>query len=377
MISGMDILENLVSNSGFFHLAEHIVSFLDDTSVAHLRLVSKYSNELLENIWRNRAQREASRLCNQKLEIFEDDTKERKVEISIFESWPDWKNALREIENLRDLSDVINLLKEYVHYGEFSHSLSLDSEKTVKSSPLHFVAEPGLNEENEEKVKLRLFEILLETSLDFNVCDDDGNTPLHKACNWRSKEVVELLLNNAVAKGINVKTFNHANETIVHSAIFNNREKELEIELDQRVLKHLFERRHEFGINVCQVDQNGANILHVVCGCNIWNIETVEIMLQWAMEQGINVNDFCREGGMGTFLHHACYYNTKTALFLLESCDKYGLTRSVLTSMANVINEYDDLPIDYAELMMQAHDEEGTRLYHKLIRELEKYTERG
>ena len=87
--------------------------------------------------------------------------------------------------------------------------------------------------------------------------------------------------------------------------------------------------------------------------------------------------DCCREGGVGNILHHACYYNPEIALFLLESCDKYGLTRSVLSSMANVINEYDDLPIDYAELMMQAHDEEGTRLYHKLIRELEKYTERG
>ena len=87
MVSGMDILEYLVSNPGLFHLAEHIVSFLDDTSVAHLRLVSKYSNELLENIWRNRARKEASRLCEQKLKIYADEAF-NEIELSIFESWP-------------------------------------------------------------------------------------------------------------------------------------------------------------------------------------------------------------------------------------------------------------------------------------------------
>ena len=104
MVSGMDILEYLVSNPGLFHLAEHIVSFLDDTSVAHLRLVSKYSNELLENIWRNRARKEAFRLCEQKLTIYADEAF-NEIEISIFKSWPEWKNALREIENLPHWSE--------------------------------------------------------------------------------------------------------------------------------------------------------------------------------------------------------------------------------------------------------------------------------
>ena len=151
MVSGMDILEKLFCNPGLFHVAEHIVSFLDDMSVAHLRLVSKYSNDFLVNIWQNRAQKEAFRLCKQKLEIFEDATEERKVEISIFDYWPEWKNALREIMVLQDLSDVINLLKEYVESSETYEKLSLCAGWTVKSSPLHFVASDGPNFLWEEK----------------------------------------------------------------------------------------------------------------------------------------------------------------------------------------------------------------------------------
>ena len=370
MVSGMDILEYFVSNPGLFHLAEHIISFLDDTSVANLRLVSKYSNELLENIWRNRARKEASRLCEQKLKIYADEAF-NEIELSIFESWPEWKNALREIENLQDLSDVIYLLSSYVDSAESYQRLSLCFLISTKSCPLHFLAEDGLSDLycSRERRTFRVFKILLETSLDFNVCDDDGNTPLHRACARTSKRVVELILNNAVKKGINVKAINYDNETIVHAAMFNHWESEMEVEMDQKVLKHLFERRHEFGFNICQVDQDGANILHVVCANE--NIETVEIMLQWAMEQGINVNDLCREGGIGTFLHHACHYNPKVALFLLESCDKYGLTRRVLSSMANVLNDHDELPID---LVKQDQAREETRLRHKLIQELEKYT---
>ena len=368
MVSGMDILEYLVSNSGLFHLAEHIISFLNDTSVARCRLVSKGFNEFLVNIWRNRAQREAFRLCEEKLEIYADDTFERRIEVTIFECWPEWKNALREIENLHDLSDVINLLKEYVESSETYEKLSLCAGWTVKSSPLHFVASDGPNFLWEEKKKVRLFKILLETSLDFNVCDDDGNTILHRACEWRSKEVVEFLLNNAVKKGINVRAFNDDNETIVHYAMMNHYDSEC----DRKVLKHLFERRHEFDFDISQDNYMDVNILHVSCGyCNENNIETVEIMLQWAMEQGINVNDLCREGGVGNILHHACYYNPEIALFLLESCDKYGLTRTVLSSMANVLNYHDELPIDRVK-KVQAIEETSVR--RKLMQELEKYT---
>ena len=358
----MDILEKLFCNPGLFHVAEHIVSFLDDMSVAHLRLVSKYSNDFLVNIWQNRAQREASRLCKQKLEIFEDATEERKVEISIFEFWPEWKNALREIETLEDISDIIHVLKNYVDYSICYESLS-GKHYSSKSSPLHFVAEDDdVYISNQEKVSIRYFEILLGTSLDFNVCDDKDNTPLHRACECGSKEVVELLLDNVVKKGINVKAVNQFNDTIVHCALQNE-------EYGGKVLKHLFERRKEFDFDISQVNhRDGDNVLHVICCFEC--IETLEMMFEWSMEQGINVNDVNSDGD--NILHLACGYNPKRALFLLESCDKYGLNKSVLASMANVTNNQNERPID---ILMNEHPfVKKTRLGRKLIQELEKYT---
>ena len=357
MVSGMDTLEKLFCNPGLFHLAEHIVSFLENTSVAQCRLVSKDYNEFLMNTWQNRAQQEAFRLCKQKLEIFEDATEERKVEISIFDYWPEWKNALREIEILQDLSDIIILLKNYVDFSICYESLS-EKHYSSKSSPLHFIAETG----DVCKVSIRDFKILLRTSLDFNVSDDKDNTPLHRACECGSKEVVELLLNNAVKKGINVKAVNQFNDTIVHCALQNE-------EYGEKVLKHLFERRKEFDFDISQVNhRDGDNILHVIICLDM--IETFEMMFEWSVEQGINVNDVNSDGD--NILHLACGYNPKRALFLLENCDKYGLNKSVLASLANVTNNQNERPID---ILMNEHPfVKKTKLGRKLIQELEKYT---
>ena len=113
----VNILATLFSNPGLLHLADHIISFLDDKSVGQYRLVSKNSCEFLENIWNDRILRAARQLCQRKFEVYKNyDHSDfgidhgAKIETCIFELWPDWKNALFEIQSFEDLNVVIYLL---------------------------------------------------------------------------------------------------------------------------------------------------------------------------------------------------------------------------------------------------------------------------
>ena len=344
----MDILEKLYQNSGLLHVAEHVIGFMNNSTVAQCRLVNMESNNFLAKIWRKRALKEAQRHCEIKFEVSEYGIDGGpKVKTSVFELWPEWKHVLHEIESLADFKPVINLLK---HFCENQVILV-----SAKPSPLILAAETaGWYEDGHIQ---RAFEILAKTSLDFNVCDEVDNTILHRACEVGSKDLVEILLNSVVKKELNVNAINQFKDTIVHCAVMN--------EKDETVLRHLFERRHEFDFEISQVNRESDNILHLAFGSE--GIETVEIMLQWAMEKGINISDVNRSDD--TILHYACEYNPEAALFLLESCDKYGIDRSVLALMANMTNEINELPID---LVKRSRVRE-TRLGHKLIRELEKY----
>ena len=144
----------------------------------------------------------ARQLCQKKFEVYEWtqvlqinlEDMGPKIDKCIFELWPDWKNALLEIKSFEDLNVVIYLLRQYFTQWESSSYLK------SRTSPLHFAAEHcTLFEEKESLLSLKIFKILLETSLDFSVmfCIDEGSTPLIHACGFGSKEVVELLLDNA------------------------------------------------------------------------------------------------------------------------------------------------------------------------------------
>merc|ERR1712062_393487 len=67
----VNILATLFSNPGLLHVAEHVISFLDDKSAGQYRLVSKKSCEFLNNIWRDRMLRTAKQLCKKKFEVYE------------------------------------------------------------------------------------------------------------------------------------------------------------------------------------------------------------------------------------------------------------------------------------------------------------------
>ena len=82
----MDILGNLCANPGLAHVAEQIVSFLDNNSVASCRLVSKNYSEFLVNIWRDRTVKEANQQCENRFRYDKiTNGKWRPVHASVFE----------------------------------------------------------------------------------------------------------------------------------------------------------------------------------------------------------------------------------------------------------------------------------------------------
>ena len=398
----INILETLFSNPGLCHVAEHIISYLDDKSVSQYRLVCKQSCQFLVNIWRDRMLKEGKRLCQKKFRVYESPESDHwyprpKIETCIFELWPDWKNALLEIVCLDDLNVVIYLLQQYFIPSPCADPGQMTQDKRQKTldmgyrwSPLHFAVR-----NISSLLSQKIFKILLETSLDFNVCIHTGRTPFHDACQRGSKEVVELILDNAVKKGINVTAGTCDDRYCqypVGEAIVN--------EKDRNIVKLLFERRKEFDFHICydNLDRalTNAGFLDDLWSKGNFGVETFEMVLKWSIEKGVQVDAVKREehGCEAGILNHACESYHEATLIILQSHEKYGLDKSVLASMAlTPAWKLDDRNVGYVLPMdsvkrsiaekvefsrfLGKEDEiikETELLGQKLIHELEKYT---
>ena len=375
IVQPINILDALFSNPGLVHIAVRIASYLDNESMAQCRLVSKKYNAFLLNIWQERTLAEAQRLCEIELRTHENrEISGKMIPTSIFQEWPEWKVALKEIPKLEDLSAVTWLLWKYIQssrcYGmETVPYFSL--QWISHSSPLHYIAKNyctfKFDQVFEESRAVKFFEILLKTSLDFNVQDVALNTPLHNACERGAKEVVELLLNNASQKGINVHAVNKNNETIVHSAYITNHM--LTDGTDRgKVPKHLFQRRMEFGFDISPVTPGGSTILHYAC--NSENYETLQLMLQWAREQEIDVCVIDYEGN--TILHITAQNDPEMMLNLLGCNDGVeGLNLREAYFMANMPNVSGKRPID----LVKQRWSHMQPVKNQLIAELNKYNQ--
>ena len=207
--SKLDILQKLYQNSGFIHVAENVVQFLDNSSVARLRLVSKETNEFLAKIWqdrrdtwRNNATAEARNLCQMKFVI------KNKGQTCIFEQWPDWKDALDEM-NSKQIEAATFLLNAYMGIKKVQSTFRIGGKPVGTCSPLHYAIEHAVH--RHRSIWTKVIDILIHTSLDFNTpdgCDGWGNfTVLLKACQKGSRECVNILLNNADKKGIGKNFF--------------------------------------------------------------------------------------------------------------------------------------------------------------------------
>ena len=206
----MDILQKLYQNSGLIHVAENVVHFMDNSTVAGLRLVSKETNEFLTQIWqdrhetwRNNALAEARKLCQMKFDSKKRNQEGAYVQTSIFEKWPHWETALDEM-NSKQIKAATFLLNEYMGVTQAGSPFGIGSQPVGTCSPLHYAVEQsGITWQSDRSIWAKLIDILIHTSLDFNAEDDRfGDNLLLNACNVGSRECVEVLLNNADKKGI-------------------------------------------------------------------------------------------------------------------------------------------------------------------------------
>ena len=65
--------------------------------------------------------------------------------------------------------------------------------------------------------------------IDFNVADEDGDTPLHHACSFGEFEVVKFLLQNSSEKGIDISRKNNNQRTAEDLARNKNYKEILEL----------------------------------------------------------------------------------------------------------------------------------------------------
>ena len=396
-INPMEILQKLYKNSGLIHVAEHIVNFMNDSSVAQLRLVSKETNEFLAKIWqdrrdawRNNALKEARSLCEQKFKftkigiigyskLMEDGTIVRipdpgSDERSIFEKWPTWKLALDQVENRKQVEAATFLLTRYFEEMQREHS-DVCGFADGKVSPLHVAAEKSGTWENPE-LWTSAVKVLIEMPLDFNTPIGFGWTILQRACEEGSREFVEVLLDNAAKKGINVSE--RMDRPLVLCAMHNDTNWP-----KNPVLMLLFERRNEFDIELPQ------DVLHLAaCADNLGDDDATEALYQWAFEKGIDFGALRSEESFrfgqtqdgNTILHRACKWKPWVALRMLKAVGKYGFSQEVLTSMANAKNVSERRPIDivgsYESFRFKTYPfKGGAEEFHKdLTSELEKYT---
>ena len=357
-LSGMDILEKLYRNPGLLHVAEHVVEFMDNSTVAQCRLVNKESNEFLAKIWLARVKEEAQKLCEIKFEAlvaeYESDGDDRFEETSInsiFELWPDWKVALKEITSCEDMCSVTYFLHQYIS-------------RRLKSRPLPYIASPiHFAARNPTGHWSNIIEILISTSLNFKRHDIFHSFPnvLHTACHDGHEDTVKILMKNASKKGIDINALvPELNWSIVHSAMKNKIRKP-----GNPVLKCLFDLRKEFDFDFSQPLVFGTPILHFSIGST--RLETFEIMVQWAHEIGHSLSAVNQRGE--NILHRACESAPKKALLMLELSNKskFGFDRNLLASLLGATNNFGERPIDKAK---------NNRLPKKrrktLIQELEK-----
>ena len=214
--------------------------------------------------------------------------------------------------------------------GRMTEDNGLDMD--FRWSPLHFAARhSSLLEKREPLLSQKIFKILLETSLDFNVCIHTGRTPMHEACQQGSKEVVELILDNAVKKRINVTAGTCTARFCEHPV-----SEAAQNTCDSRIVRLLYEQRHDFDFHICYKSLKRALQNASPYNEDNFGVERFEMVLKWSIEKGVqvdtvNTEEYGREAGI---LNYACEFYHKSALIILQSHEKYGLDKSVLASMA-------------------------------------------
>ena len=261
-----------MNNPNMWHLHEQIFGHLNHKTVEICRRVCKVWRESLEKISHVKFIEEfGDRYVEYGLYSMENGGKVSNIIRG-------WKNAVKKYAakaTIKDLQEVIDVLLW----------LLIKRSGMVLPYPVHCAARGNSN-------ALKLMEIVLNTSYDFNTRDIQGYTIFHCACAYGRTKLVQFMIKSS---------------------------KDFSIDLNANT-----EFRGPFGLfNNRWTDVDTETAFHLACnnGCT----EIVELMIKSSKDFSIDLN--ARTHSIArTALHAACYRGqTNTIKIILENWKEFGI----------------------------------------------------
>ena len=237
-----------------------------------------------------------------------------------------------------------------LHYSSLS---PLDPEVRTKSeglTPLHYAARytplhtkwEGEEEEvdtvpvtlcSSNKQILEL--LIMKCKVNINVCDDDGDTPLHLACMRRNCVAVKLLT-SATSPAVNVDAQDKKGDTPLHFACRSG---------DPEIVEALLRKGAD-----CLI-QNEAKQLAIHVACKKGHVDIVKLILKMRFDKRGEMMSWCDQQ-YNTPLHFACESGSGyiVQLLLLNNADPNACRLHDVTPLHIVAKEGF---IDIADVLLQ------------------------
>ena len=223
-------MDLLISNPGLNHIALEIVGFLEFPDLVSSKLVNKQWNEFLSNTIESKAIELKWLVTKIKMTLVYGET----IVASISDQIPEWLEVIPELKrkaSLEEFDEVIKIVKEMIRDPDkYSHVQNT-------YSPMHFAVKNGYT---------KFLEIMLSTSMDFNICCH--TKPADHHC-WHPKysvlhlaldktnnaDFVEFLLGYAKTKTIHHCKFGGLFGTVLEVAVHQGCLKIVNLLLDKSV----------------------------------------------------------------------------------------------------------------------------------------------
>ena len=338
-------MDKIISNWAFIHITEQIFDHLDISTLSKCLLVSKEWNSKIKKIFLVKC---LQRALNIEFRVRNFDDEDHGEKLSLIEMCPDWKETFRFLSHdgtveLDELQEVVRVLNIYV-----SNSYNAQTARGARQTPLHLAVEKG---------HLYFLKILLKTSLSFNAKDIYGANPFLTACRLGKLPFIEFFIQNQAEKSIEMEIHDDMGQTPLHLICNGSYElvkyfcdlplKKSSLAFDVRdncgqtpfhdacrrgkvqVVKLLLDNAQKRRIDVNATDRKGCTALHLACQDG--NTEVVKLMLDSAQVYGINVLALDNQGN--TILQSACFQSTifgskqnpDTVQLILARAEEIGL----------------------------------------------------
>ena len=288
-----------MDNANLWHLRNQIFEDLSHEDVLNCRRVCKFWNESLRRISDLKLIKE---FVNWRY-VFDEEKQEYNKLSTII---PGWKNATKKYgvrASMEDLEEVKNSLKKLARPGP--HPDDLD----CQAYPVHQAAKDG---------DVRLMELILNTSYDFNARDFRGRTALHYACMSGRTEIVQLLITSFKDLGIDLNARDDDELTALDMAM------DMDISGYDRteILQLLIKSSIEFSIDLNARGRFGRTIFHKACKRG--RTEFVEFMIKSSKHFSIDLN--AKDDDGWTALHTACiFFNSEIVGLMVKNWKEFGI----------------------------------------------------